>query len=168
MGDIGVDFAALGIFPLCVADIRLEADAPIALGKSPWRNRRVSHIAGGVVSGTRLHGAVTPGGGDWSELGLEENGDALTLLDVRSLWRTHDGADIYVSYQGRLVIPHSLLGVFRNADAVEALDPSSYYFRIAPLFETADPRYAWLNRIVAIGAGKRTRAGVRYTLFEIQ
>lgn len=161
------DFGAVITRPLCVADITLEKDAPIALGRSPWRNRRVSYIGGGTVTGDRVRGVVCAGGGDWSELGVDEAGDALTLIDVRSLWRTHDDADIYVTYQGRLVIPKDVLGVFRNPDEVERLDPQRYYFRVTPVFETADPRYGWLNRTVAIGLGRRTGAGVRYTIFEI-
>lgn len=161
------DFGTLEARALCVATIKLEEGAPIQVGKTPWRNRRVSYIAGGVVAGDRLSGDVCPGGGDWSELGQDEAGNALTLVDVRSLWRTHDGADIYVSYAGRLVIPKEVLADFRDLTKIDALDPSLYHFRIAPVFETADPRYAWLNRVVAVGLGRRTREGVRYTIHEI-
>src|SRR5438046_10602262 len=91
--------------PLCDVDIALEDGAPIVLGRSPWRNRRVSYIAGGRFDGERLKGKVRPGGGDWSEVGADAAGAALTLLDVRSIWVTHDGAQLYVHYGGRLVIP---------------------------------------------------------------
>lgn len=167
MSQENADFKGLDARPLCTATIRLEEGAPIALGKSPWRNRRVSYIAGGVVTGERVRGEVRPGGGDWSELGSDEAGDAFTLVDVRSLWRTHDGADIYVTYQGRLVIPKDVLADFRDPAKIDALDPSRYYFRITPVFETGDPRYAWLNRVVAVGLGRRTGEGVRYTIYEI-
>lgn len=39
--------AALASHPLCQVDIALDADAPVSLGRSPWRNRRISYIAGG-------------------------------------------------------------------------------------------------------------------------
>ncbi|MGJ8536059.1 MAG: DUF3237 domain-containing protein [Parasphingopyxis sp.] len=152
---------------LCTVSIALEDEAPILVGQSPWRNRRVSHIVGGSIAGERLSGQVMSGGGDWSELGMDDNGDALTLLDVRSLWKTHDDALIYVTYQGRLVIPKDVLGVFREPAAVEELPADRYYFRIVPTFETADPRYAWLNRIVAAGIGRRTARGVDYDIFEL-
>jgi hypothetical protein len=35
------------------------------------------------------------------------------------------------------------------------VDPKSYYFRLNPLLETANVRYDWLNRVVAIGIGHR-------------
>jgi hypothetical protein len=154
--------------PLCTVDIRLEDDAPLPLGKSPFRNRRVSYIAGGTLEGERLRGEVMAGGGDWSELGAGADGAALTLVDVRSLWKTHDGAMIYVTYSGRLVIPQAVLGDFRDPAKVEALSDDDYYFRIQPIFETADERYGWLNALVAVGYGKRTAKGVRYRIFGLE
>lgn len=154
--------------PLCVVDIRLEADAPLQLGQSPWRNRRVSYIAGGTVDGEALRGEVLPGGGDWSELGRGQDGAALTLVDVRSLWKTHDGALIHVTYSGRLVIPAASLAAFRDPATVESLADDAYYFRIQPTFETSDPRYDWLNATVALGFGRRTAAGVRYRIMAVE
>lgn len=153
---------------LCVVDIRLEDDAPLPLGKSPWRNRRVSYIAGGAVEGERLRGEVMAGGGDWSELGQGAGGAALTLVDVRSLWKTHDGALIDVRYGGRLVIPQAVLADFRDPAKVEGVSEDDYYFRIQPIFETADLRYDWLNALVAVGYGKRTAKGVRYRIFGVE
>lgn len=152
---------------LCTADITLVDDAPVPLGRSPWRNRRVSYIAGGAVTGERLSGVVLPGGGDWSELGQAEGGGALTVIDVRSVWRTADGALIYVTYAGRLAIPDEVLADFRDPAKVEAIDSGQYYFRIQPTFETADERYGWLNAVAAVGYGTRTAKGVRYRIFAL-
>ena len=44
---------------------------------------------------------------------------------------------------------------------------SDYYIRIAPVFETADPRYAWLNGVLAVGCGHRTATGIRHSVFAI-
>lgn len=156
--------ARVGTEFLCRVDITLDKDAPLALGRSPWRNRRVSYIAGGTIAGERLKGEVRPGGGDWSESAADANGDVLTLVDVRSVWRTHDGADIYVTYVGRLIVPASVIPDFRDPAKINALDAEKYYFRIAPTFETADERYGWLNRAVAIGVGTRTARGVIYDI----
>src|SRR5215471_9537203 len=47
-------------------------------------------------------------------------------------------------------------------------DPSEYYFRVAPMFETGAERYAWLNKIMAVGVGERLPPNkVRYEIFEI-
>ena len=154
----------LRAWPLCSVDIRLDDDAPVQLGRSPWRNRRVSYIAGGTIEGERLKGEVLAGGGDWSELGQARDGAALTLIDVRSVWKTHDGALIYVTYGGRLVIPAAALPAFRDPAKVETLAEEAYYFRIQPTFETSDERYGWLNALVCVGVGRRTAKGVRYRI----
>jgi len=49
----------------------------------------------------------------------------------------------------------------------EAVDPTSYYFRINPMFETAAQAYDWLNRIVAVGIGHRQADGPVYSVFEV-
>jgi hypothetical protein len=49
----------------------------------------------------------------------------------------------------------------------EAVDPASYYFRTTPVFETASPRYDWLNRIVAVASGRRESSGPVYEVYEV-
>jgi len=49
----------------------------------------------------------------------------------------------------------------------DTVDPSEYYFRTAPLFETASQKYGWLNRILAIGIGRRSSREVAYTVYEV-
>ncbi|MGE0622130.1 MAG: DUF3237 domain-containing protein [Pseudomonadales bacterium] len=152
---------------LCDVSIELDPSAPLAVGASPWRNRRVSDIAGGRIEGPRLSGVVRRSGADWSEGGRAADGGIATAIDVRSLWETDDGALIYVTYAGRLIIPTGVTDAFRDPAALEALDPSTYYFRIAPVFETAAEPYRWLNEIVALGMGRRTPKGVDYRIFEV-
>lgn len=147
--------------------IELSPDSPLALGRTPWRNRRISNIAGGEFSGPRLEGRVHASGADWSESGAARDGAMATHVDVRSLWETDDRELIYVTYSGRLVIPGDVLSDFADPARVEQVDPARYYFRIAPLFETASSRYGWLNETLAVGMGRRTAAGVVYQIFAI-
>ena len=44
----------------------------------------------------------------------------------------------------------------------EAVDPSEYYFRTTPVFETASEKYGWLNRLLAVGVGQFLPPGVAY------
>ena len=37
----------------------------------------------------------------------------------------------------------------------------------APLFETASATYDWLNRVLAVGIGRRTPGQVSYTVYAI-
>ncbi|HEX7034800.1 MAG TPA: DUF3237 domain-containing protein [Pseudomonadales bacterium] len=152
---------------LCEVRITLADEAPLDLGASPWRRRRVSDIGGGRFEGPRLAGRVRRSGADWSEGGVAADGGAATLIDVRSLWETDDGALIYVSYAGRLVIPKPLLARFRDPAQVESIPPEDYYFRILPVFETSAEHYAWLNEVVAVGVGRRTADGVVYRIHQV-
>jgi len=54
-----------------------------------------------------------------------------------------------------------------NASLGEVVDPTSYYFRINPLFETANANYDWLNRVVAIGIGHRRPEVPIYSVVEV-
>ena len=162
-----IDQQAPGLEFLCEVDIILNSEAPLAVGASPWRNRRVSDIDGGTITGPRLSGQVRRSGADWSEGGVAEDGGAATAIDVRSLWQTDDGALIHVTYTGRLIIPSDTLEAFADKNRVESLPESAYYFRINPVFETSAANYLWLNELVAIGTGRRTVNGVVYRLFQV-
>ena len=49
----------------------------------------------------------------------------------------------------------------------ESVDPSRYYFRTAPRFETSAPQYAFLNRLIAVSSGDRRASGPIYTIEEV-
>jgi Protein of unknown function (DUF3237) len=151
--------------PLCCAAFEV-ADGIVELGASPFGRRRVGYITGGRFEGPRLRGEILPGGGNWSMSGALPTGEAVGTFDARSLWRTHDGALISVSYTGRSVIPPDVARDFRDPDQPK-VDPARYGLRIAPVFETADPRYAWLNGVLAVGCGEREPDGVRHFIYAI-
>jgi hypothetical protein len=58
--------------------------------------------------------------------------------------------------------------IARRLAAGEPVDPSLYYMRTTPRFETAAPRYAWLNRTICVAAGARLAAAAELEVFEIQ
>jgi hypothetical protein len=47
------------------------------------------------------------------------------------------------------------------------VDSSKYYFRVTAATETGSEKYAWLNRVVAVGVGKLIPAGVEYELYTV-
>jgi Protein of unknown function (DUF3237) len=49
----------------------------------------------------------------------------------------------------------------------EVVNPTEYYMRITPLFETSSDRYGWLNNIASVGIGHRLREGPIYHVFEV-
>jgi hypothetical protein len=150
--------------PLCCA--AFEVGDILGLGPSPWRNRRVGYITGGRFEGPRLKGDILPGGGNWPESAVGPDGAAIGTFDARSVWKTDDGALIYVTYTGRSLVPADVGAAFRDP-AQPHVDPSRYKLHIAPLFETPDPRYAWLNSVLAVGCGERVTGGVRHYIYAI-
>lgn len=142
-------------------ELRLDVPEVMDLGDTPAGRRRVAPVRGGAFTGERLSGEVLPGGaGDW----LLQRTDGVVLLDVRLLLRTGDGELVSMTYRG---VRHGPPEVMARLAAGESVDPASYYFRIAPVFETAAPRLQWLNRIVAVGTGRREKAGPIYTIEEV-
>lgn len=146
-----------------LATLEAELKAPLLLGQTPLGQRMIIDISGGRVSGPRLSGRVLPSGADWFLTGS----DGCGRLDVRAAIELDDGAIAYATYTGRLSIPPELIADALNRETAESVDPSKYYFRTAPTFETASAKYAWLNRIQAIGVGRLTRVGVEYSVYEV-
>ena len=149
----------LRLQPLLTADITLAAAQE--LGDSPLGRRRIINITGGTFRGERLSGKVLPGGADWQVI----RSDGVADLDARYTLETSDGALIYVKNHG---YRHGQPEVLKKLAAGEDVDPSLYYMRTTPLFETGDQRYAWLNRLICVGSGARKKSSVHLEIFEVQ
>jgi hypothetical protein len=165
MTDDSLNGAVLVSEPLCIADFRVEGGI-FSAGRSPFGEQRVGYVSGGSFEGPRLKGEILPGGGNWPRSGVLADGAAAGTFDARAVWRTDDGATIYVTYTGRSRVPADVAAAFRDP-AAPPVDPSRYYLRIAPVFETGDARYEWLNTVLAVGVGERMPWGVRHRVFAI-
>src|SRR5262245_23923992 len=131
------------------------------VGNTPAGTRRVFPVAGGEFTGDRLRGTILPVVG--SDL-LLTRADGSAQQDVRMLLRTDDGALIVMTYRG---VRHATAEVNDRIARGEKVAPSEYYLRTAPFFETASPKYAWLNKIVTVGVGDRRPDSVVYEVFEV-
>lgn len=120
----------------------LTDPAPTFIANGPQGTRLLVTVTGGTFEGPRLRGSVVPSGGDW--VTLRANGSM--KLDVRITLQTDDGAAILMTYQG--------IGTDGGAR-----------LRTAPLFETGDERYAWLNDLQAVAHGGIVDGGVRYEVY---
>jgi len=138
----------------------LDREGTIDVGTTPHGTRRIVYVKGGTFEGPKIKGEVLPGGGDW----LVVRPDGATILDVRAACRTDDGHIIYTYYRGVAVTPPEVRERMLKG---ETIDPSEYYFRTTPVFETASEKYGWLNRIVAVGIGRLTPTGVGYKVYTI-
>lgn len=121
----------LDLKPLCTATV--DVAAPIAVGKTPAGVRSIGEIRAATVTGEKISATLAGvAAADWILVtGRVGN------IDVRMTLKTQDGALIYVSYTGKLLLA-------REGGPLAI---------VTPTFETGDERYAWLNDIQAIGRG---------------
>ncbi|NPT42849.1 DUF3237 family protein [Paraburkholderia sp. 1N] len=140
--------------------MRLDVKPIVVVGATPGPFRRVGIVPSGSFEGDRLSGKVLDGGSDWQAV----RSDGSTTLDVRLVLQTDDGSTIAMSYRG---VRHGPVEVIERLEKGEVVDPSSYYFRINPIFEAPAGRYEWLNRIMAVGTGHRFANGPTYSVFEV-
>ncbi len=130
------------------------------LGPTPYGNRRIAQIAGGHFEGPKIKGKVLAGGGDWLLL----RHDGVLQLDVRVTLETDDKHLVYMTYKG---FRHGPKDVIDRLNRGEPVDPSLYYFRSTPYFETSSDKYAWLNRICSVATGQRTASGPTYHVYQV-
>jgi hypothetical protein len=97
---------------------------------------------------------------DWQLL----RADGVLEMDLRMTLQTDDGALISLRSFGLRHGPPEVIAAIGRGETV---DPATYYFRTTPRFETGDPRYAFLNRIVAVATGDRRKDGPIYTIHEV-
>ncbi|HYL36964.1 MAG TPA: DUF3237 domain-containing protein [Bryobacteraceae bacterium] len=126
-------------------DLVLETAPGAAAG-----SHNITPVTGGTFEGPRLKGKVLGPGGDWTT----RRPDGVIILDVRTTLETDDGQRIYTTYRGVIYRPQQ--------------QPSAAtYWRTTPIFDTAAPKYDWLNRIVAVGVRFDVPGKVAYHIYEI-
>ena len=131
----------------------------VNIGAVPHGTRRTASLGGGTFEGPRLRGTLLTAA-DWQLL----RSDGVLEMDLRFTLRTDDGALISMSGHGLRHGPPEIIAALGRGETV---DPSTYYFRTMPRFETAHPAYSFLNRLIAVGSGDRRPEGPIYTIHEV-
>lgn len=132
----------LELHPLCTAEAELAE--PITIGAGPAGLRLIYEVREATFSGDRFRGRLKgQAAADWVTLS-----GSVATLDVRLTAETDDGALVFVQYRGRL--------------------SGGGPIYVAPLFETGDERYEWLNTIQAVGKGQLEGARLRYEWYEVR
>jgi hypothetical protein len=126
----------------------LGGETPVVAG--PSGTVITATVTSATFIGPKITAAAPAGvaGADWPLL----RADGTLVLDVRANMRTDDGADIFVTYNG--------IGVPRES--------GGHDIRTAPLFQTGDERYAWLNNVQAVGIGGTIDGGVEYQIYALK
>jgi Protein of unknown function (DUF3237) len=128
--------------PLMV--LRLATSATREVGATSQGMLTIFPVIGGSFEGERLRGQVLAGGGDW----VTAHEDGTFTLDLRVTLETDDGALIHMTFTG-------------------VRDDANHYFRTVPRFETAAPKYAFLNRLLAVGRGEIRADGPIHVIEEV-
>jgi hypothetical protein len=152
------EMTALNWKPLMA--FRIDVAPPSIVGMTPGYDRRIGEITGGTFEGERLRGKFHTGGSDWQSL----RSDGAISINVRLVMETDDGALIAMRYRG---IRHGPKEVIDRLAKGEPVNPTEYYFRVTPWFETSSEKYDWLNRVIAVAIGHRLPSGPIYNVFEI-
>lgn len=139
-------------------DVAVDLRPALDFGSGPLGRRVFYGAAGGSFEGPRIRGEVLAGGGDWALF----RADGTMTLDVRLTLRTHDDALVHMTYGGRWSTPAELRDAMVDPAQRHRIDPTEYYFRTNPLFETGAEQYAWLNDIVSVGSGYLIERGIAY------
>lgn len=151
---------------LCAQQIQAEEiyeiDATLLRPPVIAGTKTIYPVTGGTVKG-KINGKVLPVGGDFASF---INSTTLKL-DVRIAIVTDDSATIYCSYTGYVYADEPTFKIIKAGKGA-GLDPSKYYFRINPVFETNGAKYDWLNHTIPIGFGTITNTGVHYKVYAIK
>ena len=118
-------------------------------GKDRERTAEVDGLRnpGGTFEGDRLRGKVLAGGDDWAIKRV----DGVIELDLRVTLETDDGALVHMTFEG-----------IRDDAA-----PGAPYFRTLPRFEAPEGKYAFLNKMLAVGVGEIRADGPVHLIEEI-
>lgn len=122
-----------------------QLSAPVIVGPTPEGLRVNLHTRGGTFEGPQMKGKVLPGFGD----ALIIRKDGVGIIDSRTTMQTDDGAMIFVSYMG--VVD---LGEGSYERLLAGAPPQVAKLHTGPRFDTAHPKYAWLNRLQGVGIGR--------------
>jgi len=136
------------LVPLCTMTLMLGK--ALDAGNTPAGQRMAAEITSATVSGRLSGGLAGAVSSDWFTV----SAGGLILPDVRLAIQTGDGAVVLIRYTGRLLF-------------VPGRESAAF---IAPVFQTGDPRYQWLNPVQAAGKGMMPAdlSRIDYEVYELQ
>jgi hypothetical protein len=131
----------LELVPLCTLTVSLAETISVS------SSLVIGEVTAARAEGERFHASLKGNAAaDW----LRVSPDGYGTLDVKITLETDDGAIVHATYNGRL-----------------QFDTMTVY--AAPLFNTGDERYAWMNRIQAVSKGTFQPDGTLvYEMFELR
>lgn len=140
--------------------IRCDVEDLVSLGAAPYGERRFVPLGGGTAEGPELNGHIVAGGVDWQI----QRTDGVLDIAAHYVVRTDDGALIEVTSTG---MRHADAEVMRQLAQGQTVPRERYYFRTVMRFQTGAPRWAHLNRTIAIASGEREARRVLLDVYRL-
>ncbi len=145
-----------------MARFEVELGKPFELEEtSRLGRRRIIPIVGGRFHGPLISGEILDNGADWQVA----SPDGVAHIDTRYLLRLADGALAYLQTRGFRHGPADVISALARGEDV---DPARYYFRVTLHFETASPRFGWLNHTLGLGSAIRRANAVVYDAYAVR
>ena len=142
-------------------EIRMELGERMHVNLADGYVRGAVLVRGGTIEGPGIRGTLVAGsGGDFPLV----RGDGGGRFDSQYLLRTDDGAVILKRSAG---VRHAEPDVIRRLMAGEEVDPHAYYMRMTPRFEAPAGPYAWMNRTIFVGVGRRNPTGSLFRFWKV-
>lgn len=140
--------------------------APVDPPKPVDSNLVIYHVrTGGWVAGPKIRGRLIAPTADW----LRMMPSGVSRFDARGLIETDDGELISLSFGGVMHVEPQIAERLSRGEILKAED---CYSITTPTFQTGSQKYAWLNRIQAIGKLIEADAGeashVTYDIFIVR
>lgn len=118
-------------------------------------------VVGGSIEGPRLSGRIVPNsGGDYPTI----RPDGVVEFNTMYMLEADDGTLIQINNRG---CRHASPDVSRRMERYDDVDPSEYYFRVAPVFEAPVGPHNWLARTVIVGAAHRHETHSDFTFYAV-
>jgi hypothetical protein len=129
---------------------------------SPLGERLCWQVATATLRGPRIDATLAMPGTDWIRLST----GGIRRQDLRAQLLTDDGEVILLRYDLALIrSTERFLAALASGEATEFDDQ---YMRIAPQFEVAAGRYAWLGESLFLGRGRLTGPkAIAYELYRV-
>jgi cyanophycinase-like exopeptidase len=135
----------LALHPLATLTITISQHTRI--DGVPSNARVIGEASSCELIGDQVRASQAGGSSDWLTL----HADGSVSVDARLLLATPTGHHLTITYRGRAAaLPVTGAPVF-----------------VTPTFETDDPELQWLNRVQAVGKGRRDGTTLTYDLYEL-
>lgn len=144
-----------------IFSISIKVDAPIVVGQDDIVGRRqLIPILSGEVTGNGFNGKVLPGGIDSQII----RPDGKCELSARYAIALEDDTTIYIENNGIRTVPDEYVEDVRSGKFV---DPSAYYFRTVPTFETYNSKYKWMMNYMFVCYATRLPENVLLKFYKV-